>query len=330
MKTKITAILLCVLMLALPVVTNAASSASLSFSGDTEAVCGETFTVALLFSASEKISTLQAEFTYDSEKIEFVSDSNIVHAADGTGSISDSFPEEESTYYLTFRALALGKTSLNISEVELISEQTGKRIGNPSGSVEIEITEKVQDAPNVSPQPTDSEEVGIADKNIESEKTLTINNKKYILLDREVADGYRLLGDADGKLLIWEQSSGSLTEFKSIAQNLLYFFPEQPILENYTTQNVIFLDGVDRELYRADAEDIYYVYLQNASGVCAWYRYDAQEKTLQKVFVETTVMERSVRNERSEFWNVVSWILFAGIVLSAVILIAMLVRRKKV
>ena len=243
MKKIFPAILLCMMMLVMPAAASAASSASLSFSGDTEAHLGDTFSILLTFKASEDISTLQAEFSYDDELLSFVSDSNIIHAADGEGSITDNPEGNEATYSLTFRAQKEGKAALDITRAELISADTGKRIGNPAGSAEIEITSipigTTAPEPSATPEPTpapqESQKPSV-DSPKDPENTIVIEDKKYILMDKELPEGYRLLGDEQGNLWLWMQSSGQLTEYRTIRQSTLYHFSAQPELQDMAGQ----------------------------------------------------------------------------------------------
>lgn len=337
MKRVFTAILLCMMMLVLPAASFAASSASLSFSGETEAYAGETFSVLLTFKASEEFSTLQADFTYDDDLLTFVADSNIIHAEKGAGSISDTPHGDEVTYSLTFRAKKTGKADLDITRAELISSATGKRIGNPAGSAEIEITE----APAVTPdpeasaapeeliQPTPSQKP--ADVHIpEGQNTIVIENKKYILMEKTLPEGYRLLGDEQGQLWLWVTGSGQLTEYRTAQQHTLYSYPQQPELRDVPQREVVFPDGMTRLLYASETEGIYYVYLQDHTGESRWYRYDEEDQTLQQAIVEQVIVEETLPADATQqLLDTVSLILLVGIIVAALILLIVIFRRKR-
>ena len=321
-------------MLVLPAAAFAASSASLSFSGETEAHAGDTFVLSVTFKASEEISALQAEFTYDDSLISFVSDSNIIHGADGTGGITDNPGEAEVEYSLSFRALKAGVAGIDITNAELISAVTGKKIGNPAGSVEIEITE----APVVTeptdelilpqPTPTPPPEADVPAEDTES--TLMIGGKTYILTEKELPGDYQLLGDENGDLWLWAQGEDSLTEYRTASVDSLYFFPEQPELSDLEKTSVPFADGTIRELYTAETADVYYAWLQDATGECHWYRYDAQDNTLQKAVTEHITVEEPAQDDPTQHLiDTLSLILLVGVILAAAILLIVIFRRKR-
>jgi len=331
MKARFTAFLLCLIMLVLPAAAFAEGSASLSFSGDSEAVCGDSFVVELVFTASESFGTLQANFTYDNSKMDFISESNSVQASGGHGSIMENGSGRKWTVALEFRAITAGECELNVFNTEMISEASGKKLGNPSGSLEITILDSAEEVFPEDEMTELPEETPEEEPTENQEKIIVINGKKYISANADFSEGYQLLGDENGMLWLYCTGDGAISEYRPFSGNLLYRFAEQPELENYTAETVTLFDGSTVELYPTGAQGCYYVYLQNSAGDTAWYRYDAEDGSLQRAVVQQVTVELVLQEDdpTQRMIHVISMVLAAGCVVAAVILIIMIGRKKR-
>lgn len=327
---KITAVILVMMMLILPAAAFAAGTVGISFSGDNSAFVGEVFAVVVTFSAEENIAALQAEFTYDEGAIRFLSGGNSAQAEGGVGSISGSGGAQSLSYSLEFRAMTPGETAIEITNVEVISDETGMMLGSPSGSVDIVITEKSADEPTETPETQEGETEELPEEQTKEETTkapeaevIIIDGKKYIPADAQIK-GYMLLGDEDGKLWLYRTSDGMLAEYTELKSSMLWQPAEIP--EEFTAEDTVTIDGIECRAIAAQGGS--YVYLTDASGTAAWYVYDENVGLLRKTTVEEKIVETVVENENTALMDIITLVL-AGMIVIAVIVLILVLRRKR-
>lgn len=327
---RLTAVLLAIMMLVLPSAVFAEGAASLSFSGDTSANVGEVFAVVVTFSAEENIAALQAEFTYDDGMMRFLSGGNSAQAEDGTGTISGSGGAQSLSYSLEFRAMKAGEASIDIGNVEVISDDTGMMLGSPSGSVNITITEKTAAPVEEETDLLTEEEAAPTEEETETDvpeaELIVIGDRKYVPTDAEIT-GYMLLGDEEGKLWLYRTSDGMMTEYAELNTTAMYRYIEQPELSGYekTTAEIF---GEEREVYAAKESGCYYVYLQDHGQDAAWYGYSEADGLLRKAEIAEYTVETTVENENTVLLDVITLIL-AGLCVASLIGLILVLRRKR-
>jgi len=333
---KTTAILLIMIMLVLPAAAFAEGTAGLSFSGDDAVGVGEVFAVVVTFSAEENIAALQAEFTYDDEMIRFLSGGNSVQAEGGVGSIFGNGGAQSLSYSLEFRAMTVGETSIEIANVEIISDETGMILGSPSGSVSIMIEEPAAAEPEEEPaEPQEDTEEAIKQEEAQPSQqpaeelpeadVIVIEDKKYIPTDAEIT-GYMLLGDEDGKLWLYRTSDGTLTEYTELRTNVLYQPAEIP--SSVKADASVQIDGVECEALTTDKSGCYLVYLTDGSQNAAWYSYDEETELLRKAEVVENIVETVVENKDTAMLDIITLAL-AGVIVIALIVLILVLRRKR-
>ena len=229
------------------------------------------------------------------------------------------------------QALKSGDTSIDVDNVEVISDETGMALGSASGSVTIAITEKTE-------EPTEEEEEPRTEETVQPEEEtqkpaeapeadlIVIGDKKYVPTDAEIA-GYMLLGDEDGKLWLYRTSDGTMTEYAEMTVNALYQYIDQPVLDGYK-KTTAELFGEECEVYAADESGYYYVYLQSSERDAAWYSYSEQDGLLRKAEIAEYTVETTVENEYTALLDILTLVL-AGLCVAALIGLILVLRRKR-
>lgn len=324
---KLTAILLVAMICVLPFSAMAQGAAELSFSGDASAEKGESIAIIVTFCAEERIAALQATFTYDTQKLAFLSGGNSAQAENGIGSISGGGGAAQMSYTLEFRAIDTGTAAVAFSDVEIVGDISGTTLGSPSGAFEIEITapsaQEPSETPAATPQPSlDAEEH--PEEEASQADVIVIDGKKYTPTDAQL-NGYRLLGDEDGVLWLYRTSDGQMMQYCPVETHALYQPEELPLLDGYRKETIT-IDGNQWEAYVTENGG-YLLYLREGTQAAAWYGYEPQTGLLRKARVEEQVIRTVTKDENAWLYTLVT-MLTAGLCVVALIGLILILRRK--
>ncbi len=151
-KIAVAACLVCAIVCGVIVsgMTSKASSANISIGVDNSTVKKEQeFTVKVNVSSDAAMQNIDTMLSYDPEVLEFVSsDSSAVAGASGMIHIMEEFldPVGDITYNLTFKALEVGNSSLQVSETFISEAETFNVVPVSSDAVSMEVITNRQES----------------------------------------------------------------------------------------------------------------------------------------------------------------------------------------
>lgn len=311
---------------------------------------GQTFTIKVTFtSQGERMDSLDASLSYDGDRMEYTSGgSNTVQLGHGQGTIIDyGISSNTQTYTFQFRAKKPGKATFSVDHSEIIGQDTGQLLGNPSGSIQLTIQASSDPGDQEDPEdPEDSEDIpDPKDDPIEVDRD---GRLIYILRDypsSELPEGFEpfsltfkgdeVLGAQNpnsGMILLYgiDESFQYAFYIYDYTENLVpyvtltipgdqeyTFLPMDISPEGYQPDEILINGSLVSVLRPEDFKGIYLVKAMNRDGEVGYYFYDEEEGTIQRAIVRDNVVEPE---EESSSFN---WIILplAGITLILLILV---------
>lgn len=271
---------------------------------------GDYVEVIVSFTSAEDMGSIQASLRFDGDTLKYVSgNSNALKVEKDSVTLNDFFNAgvDRLVYTMEFLAVAVGTGSVEVTSSEIISAGSGIVLGTPAGRASIRIVEK-----QATPLPVETPEEpgegmdGLSLQDRQGRKILLMKEfpdhmvpvgfEKTTLSIFEVALEGALSSDQPWTLLygIDENLVEGLYGYRKDQNTVFLYMPIHTNLDVWSLQTTkvpvgynetsLELNGQTLLAYAMpNEEEFYLIYGMGPTGDEGFYRYDVQEKTLQRM-----------------------------------------------